>query len=129
MPTAQLQQRDRRRRTPTRPRGAAVPAPATTTLHTSPANDEDRQILARIDRGGIHICEAELRYQLDSKDRHPLARRAELLDRLAELEDCGLIESALHFRLTERGRDELPADHEAPQRAGDPRGIPWTVEL
>jgi hypothetical protein len=129
MPTAQFQERGRRRRTTARSRGAAAgPAPSNA-QRTAPANDEDRQVLVRIDRGGVNICEAELRYQLDSKDRHPLARRAELLDLLAELEDRGLIESALHFRLTDRGRAELPGDHEPPPRAGDLRGIPWTVEL
>jgi hypothetical protein len=38
----------------------------------------------RVDRA-VRIGEAELRYQLDRKDDHPLARSEELLDVLAEL--------------------------------------------
>jgi hypothetical protein len=95
----------------------------------APANatDEERQILVRIDRGGAAICESELRYQLDTKDRHPIAHRADLLDLLAELEERGLIESALHFRLTAHGRAELPRHHDAPRRAGSASGVPWKV--
>jgi hypothetical protein len=103
---------------------ASVARPA-----ADPISAEDRQILVRIERGGLSICEAELRYQLETKDTHPLAGDPELLDLLAELEKRGLIESALHFRLTVRGRGELPGDHEPPSRAGARDGIPWTVEL
>jgi hypothetical protein len=37
----------------------------------------------------------------------------------------GLIESAIHFRLTEHGRAQLPDDYEPPLRYGS--GIPWEV--
>lgn len=67
----------------------------------------ERQILVRVDRA-IHISEAELRYQLERKDSHPLARAPELLDVLAELEDRGLIDSTLWgFGLTHLGRSRL----------------------
>jgi excisionase family DNA binding protein len=66
----------------------------------------ERQILVRVDRA-IRIGERELRYQLDRKDNHPLANERALLDVLAELEDLGLVERELSFRLTARGRDRL----------------------
>jgi hypothetical protein len=66
----------------------------------------ERQILVRVDRA-IGIGEQELRYQLEHKYDHPLARQAELLDVLAELEQRGLVESELCFRLTPRGRERL----------------------
>jgi hypothetical protein len=81
----------------------------------------EREILARIDRG-VQICEVELRYKLrwDEQERGPL------LDLLDELERRGLVESALHFRLTEHGRTRLPADYELPLRYGS--GIRWNVQ-
>ena len=72
-----------------------------------------------IDRGGIAICEAELRYKL----RWNEARLGSLLDVLADLEASGLVESALHFRLTDRGRAELPADYQPRVRVGS--GVSW----
>jgi hypothetical protein len=80
----------------------------------------EHEILARIDRG-VQICEAELHYKLhwDEQEHGPLL---ELLD---ELEREGMIESALHFRLTDHGRAQLPADYEPPLRHGSP--IPWKV--
>jgi DNA-binding PadR family transcriptional regulator len=80
-----------------------------------------REILARIERGGLHICEAELRYKLRWDER----KHGSLMKLLDELESRGLIESAIHFRLTEQGRAELPADYEPPRRYGT--GIPWKV--
>jgi hypothetical protein len=71
-----------------------------------PVSASERQILIRID-GGIKIPEEELRYQLDRKDQHPLARDERLIDVLVDLEERGLIISMLCFKLTERGRDEL----------------------
>jgi hypothetical protein len=68
---------------------------------------DDQGILLRVARGGIHIGEGELRYQLERKDNHPLARKPELLDVLAELEAHGLIEAELCFRLTREGRARL----------------------
>jgi DNA-binding transcriptional MerR regulator len=68
---------------------------------------DDRQILVRVQRGGIHIGEGELRYQLERKDNHPLAQADELLDVLDVLEARGLIEAELCFRLTAQGRAVL----------------------
>ena len=81
--------------------------------------DLEREILGRIDRGGLHICEVELRSKLRWVEREHDSL-PELLD---ELERRGLIESAVHFRLTEHGRAQLPADYEPPLRYGT--GIPW----
>jgi hypothetical protein len=64
----------------------------------------ERQILLRVDRGGILIAERELRYQLERKDNHPLAQADELLDVLAEIEARGLLTAELCFRLTAEGR-------------------------
>lgn len=82
----------------------------------------EREILARIDRAGLHICEAELRYTLRWDDQ----AHGSLLELLDELETQGLIESALNFRLTDRGRAQLPNDYEPPLRYGT-GGIPWRV--
>ena len=94
---------------------ALIPKPA-----LIPAELE-QEILARIDRAGLHICEAELRYKLRWDER----KHGAMLDLLDELEQQGLIESALHFRLTEQGRKQLPDDYEPPLRYGS--GIPWEV--
>ena len=83
--------------------------------------DLEREILARIDRGGLDIYEAELRRKLRWEER----RHGSLLELLDELERRGLIESAVHFRLTEHGRAHLPDDYEPPLRYGT--GIPWQV--
>jgi hypothetical protein len=79
----------------------------------------EQEILARIDRAGLHVCAAELRYKL----RWDEQKDASLLDVLDELERCGLIESAIHFRLTDHGRAQLPDDYQPPTRYGT--GIPW----
>jgi hypothetical protein len=68
---------------------------------------DERQILVRVDRGGIRTGEGELRYQLERKDGHSLARAPELLVLLGELQDRGLIDSELSFWLTHRGRERL----------------------
>jgi hypothetical protein len=83
-----------------------------TVASTTSLSVGERQILARVSRliGGP---ERELRYQLERKDDHPLARREELLDVLAELEDRGLVVSELHFRLTEAGHAALDAAADA----------------
>jgi hypothetical protein len=83
--------------------------------------DLEREILARIDRAGLNVCEAELRHTLRWDER----KHGALLDLLDELERKGLIESALHFRLTEPGRGLLPEGYEPPLRYGT--GTPWTV--
>jgi hypothetical protein len=77
----------------------------------------ERQILVRVDRGGILIGERELRYQLERKDNHPLARADELLDVLADLEAQGLLEAELCFRLTAKGRERLAVERQEPARA------------
>jgi hypothetical protein len=76
-----------------------------------PAGTE-RQILLRVDRG-VRVGEAELRYQLDRKDDHPLAHEPGLLDVLAELQDQGLVESERCFWLTAAGRARLADLREA----------------
>ncbi len=81
----------------------------------------EQEILARIDRASLYICEAELRHTLRWHEQED----GPLLDVLGELEREGLIESALHFRLTERGRTRLPVDYQPPLRYGT--GIPWRV--
>jgi hypothetical protein len=73
----------------------------------------ERDVLTRIAHGGLLICEAELRYQLR---RHGLDY-GELLDVLSKLEQDGLLESAMHFRLTDRGRQRVPADQRPAARA------------
>jgi hypothetical protein len=84
---------------------------------------EIETILACIDRDGLHISEAELSYQLCRRD----VDTGELLERLLSLEQEGLIESSLHFRLTDRGRRMLPFGHESPHIVGTPTS--WTVAL
>jgi hypothetical protein len=79
------------------------------------------EILGRIDRG-VQICETELRYKL----RWDEQEHGSLLALLDELERQGLIESALHFRLTDHGRARLPAGYEPPLRYGS--GIPWKAQ-
>jgi hypothetical protein len=79
----------------------------------------EREILARIDRAGLHVCEAELRYKL----RWDEQKDGSLLNVLDELERCGLIESAIHFRLTDHGRVQLPDAYQPPARYG--AAIPW----
>jgi len=48
------------------------------------------------------------------------------LDVLADMKGRGLIESALHFRLSEQGRAQLPDEYEPPRRYGTP--VAWRVE-
>ena len=94
---------------------------ATDTRSPSALGDREPEILARIDRGGLSICEAELRHTLRWD-----GDQGQLLDVLADLESRGLIESALHFRLTDRGRGvERPDGYQPPLRAGS--GISWKV--
>ena len=85
------------------------------------STDLEPEVLKRIDRGAVNICEAELRYKLGWDER----RHGPLLELLDELERQGLIESAIHFRLTERGRAQLAHDDDSPLRVGT--GIQWEV--
>ena len=94
---------------------------AITTARQRSPEDLQREILVRIDRGGLHICEAELRRKLRWEERG----HGSLLALLDELERRGLIESAIHFRLTEHGRAHLPDDYEPPLRYGT--GMAWQV--
>jgi len=81
---------------------------------TSTRTEEERTILAVIDRGGLAITEHEL--------RHQLARRkiesAGLLERMMDLEERGLIESTLCFRVTQKGIERLPDGGQRPKLAG-----------
>ncbi len=88
---------------------------------TAPGTREpQREILTRIACGGLLICETELRYQL-ARDGH---HGPELLDLLAELQQQGLIESEIHYRLTQEGAALVPApDRPAPRAISS---IPWT---
>jgi hypothetical protein len=82
-------------------------SPTTTHDHHPPGTDvSERQILHRITRG-IRIGERELRYQFERKDNHALAHAEELLDVLADLEQQGLVDRELCFRLTGDGRTRL----------------------
>jgi DNA-binding PadR family transcriptional regulator len=94
-------------------------AVAMATKQQAVPGDVEREILSRIDRAGLQICEAELRHTLRWDER----THGSLLELLAELEATGLIESALHFRLTDQGRAELPEGYDPPIRYGT--GIPW----
>jgi hypothetical protein len=102
-----------------RPVGGATGSDKGSVLWSQPASllVGDRQILVRVDRGGIEIGEGELRYQLECKDAHPLARADELLDVLADLEARGLLQAELCFRLTVRGREQLAVEPERPVRS------------
>ena len=91
------------------------------THHRPVPAELEQEILARIDRAGLHVCEAELRHTLRWDERE----HGSLLELLGELERRGLIESALHFRLTDDGQRLLPNGYEPPLRYGS--GIPWTV--
>jgi len=89
--------------------------------HQPPVPAElEREVLARIDRA-LLVCEAELRYKLHWDEQE----HGSLLELLDDLERNGLIESAIHFRLTERGRAHLPDGYEPPLRYGS--GTPWQV--
>jgi hypothetical protein len=94
----------------TRPAGRTIP-PAQLDLHLG--------ILTRIARGGLHIPDAELRYQL-ARHAQPSER---LPQRLADLQRRGLIEAETHYRLTRAGAQLLPADQRPAERAIG--GIPW----
>jgi DNA-binding PadR family transcriptional regulator len=80
-----------------------------------------RQVPADLDRAGLAVCEAELRYKL----RWNECTHGSLLALLDELERAGLVESAIHFRLTDHGRGNLPDNYEPPSRYGS--AIRWEV--
>ncbi len=78
------------------------------------------EILTRIARGGLLICEDELRHQF-RRDGEALRRLPWLL---ADLEQRGLIQSAVHYRLTPAGAGHVPQAHR-PSPAGI-SSIPWS---
>jgi hypothetical protein len=92
-------------------------SPTATSAYAPTVDATERQILVRVDRGGILIGEGELRYQLERKDNHPLAREDELLDVLAGIEARGLLEAELCFRLTAGGCARLAELDEGDGRA------------
>jgi hypothetical protein len=97
---------------------------AVTTAVPPAAHDSaqlEQEILTRIARGGLQICEAELRYKLRWNDHE----HGELLNVLCQLEAAGLVQSALHFRLTGKGRGQLFAHQRPAARAVS--SIPWTL--
>ncbi len=86
-----------------------------------PPADLDVEVLTRVARGGLLICEAELRYQLARRSHGP----ARVPGLLADLEQRGLIESAVHYRLTPAGAQLVPAaERPAPAAISS---VPWTV--
>jgi ParB/RepB/Spo0J family partition protein len=85
-------------------RGAAMTVVAIETPPRPVPVELEQEILARIDRAGLHVCEAELRHKL----RWDEQKDGSLLDVLYELERRGLIESALHFRLTDQAARSSP---------------------
>ena len=76
------------------------------------AGELEREILTRIARAGLHICETELRYQLRSHGQ------PDLLGLLADLEQEGFIESETHYRLTAKGAARVPAGDRPGPRCG-----------
>jgi hypothetical protein len=87
----------------------------------NPSAEFDSELLTNIARGGLLICEPELHYQL-ARRGHDTASLPALL---ANLEKRGLIESAVHYRLTPAGAQLVPA-RERPAPAAI-SSIPWTV--
>lgn len=92
-----------------RPRRGGMP-PA----RSAGVGESDRTILGVVDRGGLSITEHELRYQL----RRRSVELVGVLERMADLERRGLVESAICFRLTDAGIEALPDGHERPSLAG-----------
>ena len=121
LPTLRRQRPPLVRPVPRPKRGAAMTVVAIETDQRPVPAKLEQEILARIDRAGLHVCEAELRHKLRWNEQ----QNGSLLDVLDELEHRGLIESALHFRLTDHGRAQLPDDYAPPLRYGT--GIPWQV--
>jgi len=98
---------------------AAVTAAPRSDVAAPNTAELERQVLTQIARGGLLICETELRYQLQ---RHGFQAN-DLLSLLVDLEQQGLIESAMHYRLTQKGQKRLPARQRPAARAIS--GIPW----
>ncbi len=92
-----------------RPRRGGMPSAA-----RSVVEEGDRTILGVVDRGGLQITEHELRYQLRRRSVEVVG----VLERMLDLEQRGLVESTLCFRLTDAGINALPDGHERPSLAG-----------
>jgi len=108
MSTQTTQRQSGRIQLVTRPRRGGTPT------QRANAAEVDETILEVVDRGGMHITEHELRYQLQRRSVDPVA----LLERMLDLEQRGLVESTLSFRLTQAGMASLPDGHERPLVAG-----------
>jgi hypothetical protein len=109
--------------TPRAKRGAAIRVvkAATPARLTRDTRELDREVLTTIARGGLLICETELRYQLARRGQD----RPDLLELLADLERRGLIESETHYRLTATGAQRVSAsDRPAPRAISS---IPWST--
>jgi hypothetical protein len=87
----------------------------------TPSTEVDSELLTSIARGGLLICEAELRYQL-ARRGHDMASLPTVL---AGREERGLIESAVHYRLTPAGAQLVPADERPAPLAIS--SIPWAA--
>jgi hypothetical protein len=105
--TAQVQ--SRKGQPTTRVRRGRAPREQASTI------GDDRTILEVVDAAGMYINEHELRYQLQRRQIDPVG----LLDLMLDLEQRGLIESTLCFRLTQQAADMLPEGCERPPFAGD----------
>lgn len=92
----------------------ARPQPRRAGRKSAELTETDRAIIDIVDRGGLHITEHELRYQLRRRSIDVVA----LLERMMDLEQRGLMESTLCFRLTQAGIESLPDGHERPLAAG-----------
>jgi hypothetical protein len=93
-----------------RPRRGGTPSSASRGV----VGEGDRTILGVVDRGGLHITEHELRYQLRRRSVDVVG----MLERMMDLEQRGLVESTLCFRLTDAGINALPDGHQRPSLAG-----------
>ena len=102
-----------------RPAGAAMMTAVTTVASgtSRDAGELEREILTRIARAGLHICETELRSQLRSHGQ------PDLFGLLADLEQEGFIESETHYRLTAKGAARVPAGARPGPRSIS--SIPW----
>jgi len=88
--------------------GATGSAKASVLWSRLPA-DTERQILVRVDHA-VRIGESELRYQLEHKDNHPLARERRAAGRAHRPRSPGARGAELCFRLTPEGRTRLAQD-------------------
>jgi hypothetical protein len=99
-----------------RPRRGGVPP------ERDGVGETEQTILEVVDRGGLHINEHELRYQLARRQVDSVG----VLERMRDLEQRGLVESTLCFRLTQQGVAALPDGHERPLVVG--YRSDWSVE-